>query len=70
MPSCLEDTRKVVQFIHDEISEEAFVNIMPQYYPCHRASEHPEIARRITAEEYRSALKFAQDIGLKRAGGH
>lgn len=70
MPSCLENTRKVIQFIRDEISPEAYVNIMSQYHPCYRASEFPLIARRITQEEYRSALKFAEDLGLKRAGAH
>jgi putative pyruvate formate lyase activating enzyme len=70
MPSCLENTRKVIQFIHDEISPEAFVNIMAQYYPHYRASEFPQIARRVTLEEYQSALKFAEDLGLRRAGGH
>lgn len=68
MPSCLENTKKVMRFIHDEISKDAFVNIMSQYYPCHRAFEYPEIARRITGEEYRSALKIAEDLGLRRAG--
>lgn len=70
MPSYPENTEKVLQFIRDEISENAFVNIMSQYYPCHRASEYPEIARRVTAEEYRSALNFAEDLGLRRAGRH
>ncbi|HAR94597.1 MAG TPA: radical SAM protein [Deltaproteobacteria bacterium] len=70
MPSCLENTRKVIRFIHDEISKEAFVNIMAQYYPHYRACDFPEIARRITPEEYRSALQFAEDVGLRRAGGH
>ncbi len=70
MPSCLENTRKVIQFIHDEISSEAFVNIMAQYYPYYRAKEFPQIARRITVDEYRSALQFAEDMGLRRAGAH
>jgi putative pyruvate formate lyase activating enzyme len=70
MPSCLENTRKVIRFLHDEISKEAFVNIMAQYYPHYRACDFPEIARRITPEEYQSALKLAEDLGLRRAGGH
>jgi putative pyruvate formate lyase activating enzyme len=60
----------VLQSIRDEVSEDAFVNIMAQYHPCHQASEYPKIARRITAEKYGSALKFAEDLGMRRTGGH
>jgi putative pyruvate formate lyase activating enzyme len=70
MPSNLENTRDVLRFIRDEISEDAFVNIMAQYHPCYRAYDYPEIAHPITTEEYRLALQFARDMGLRRAGGH
>jgi len=70
MPSCIEDTKKVLTFVRDEISENAYVNIMAQYHPCHNAYEHEEIARRITDEEYYGALSFAREIGLTRAATH
>lgn len=70
MPSCGEDTRNVLQFIRDEISHDAFVNIMAQYHPCYKAGEYFEISRRITAQEYREALEFARSIGLSRASHH
>jgi putative pyruvate formate lyase activating enzyme len=68
MPSYPENTKRVIRFIHDEVSKDAFVNIMSQYHPCYRASEFPEIARQITVEEYRSALTFAEDLGLEEGG--
>ena len=46
------------------------MNIMAQYYPTYRAWEHPELARRITREEYRQALELARRLGLSRAGPH
>lgn len=70
MPSCLEDTKNVLQFIKEEISENAFVNIMAQYRPCYRAEKFPEIARRITPQEYNFALEYARKIGLRRASTH
>lgn len=70
MPSCGEDTKKVLMFIKEEISKNAFVNIMAQYRPCYRAENFPEIGRRITSEEYYSALEYARLIGLKRASSH
>jgi len=70
MPACGEDTKKVLRFVREEISDNAYVNIMAQYHPCHKAYEHEEIARRITNEEYYEALSYAEKIGLIRAATH
>jgi len=70
MPSCGEDTKNVLQFIRNEISQDAFVNIMAQYHPCYRADKYREISRRITDQEFREALEFARSIGLSRASHH
>lgn len=70
MPSCEEDTRLILRFIREEISHNAFVNIMAQYHPCNRAKDYPEIARRISNREYHEALGYALKIGLSRATNH
>ena len=70
LPNGLAGTERVLRFIKEEISPDTYVNIMAQYYPTHRAWAYPEIARRITAEEYRRALAVAQELGLRRAGPH
>jgi putative pyruvate formate lyase activating enzyme len=70
MPSCGDDTKNILRYIREEISPNAFVNIMSQYHPCNKAGEYPEIARRITSREYRDALDYAREIGLVRASNH
>lgn len=67
MPSCGEDTKRIMEFIRDEVSQNAFVNIMAQYHPCHRAGEFEEIAGRISLEEHTEAIGYARSIGLSRA---
>lgn len=37
-----------------------------QYHPCYRAFKYPQIARRITSQEYSKSLQLAQKAGLKR----
>jgi putative pyruvate formate lyase activating enzyme len=66
MPEHLADSLEVFKFLATEISPETFVNVMEQYRPCHEADRFPEIARRLEADEFRSALKLAQEGGLKR----
>jgi len=70
MPALVENTREVLSFVRTEVSRDAFVNVMAQYHPCHRAFEYPEIARRPTMKEYGDALEYARMIGLTRAVGH
>jgi putative pyruvate formate lyase activating enzyme len=70
MPSHGENTKDVLLFIRQEISRDAFVNIMAQYHPCYQASRFPEISRRPTMKEYNEAVEYARDIGLGRAGRH
>lgn len=66
MPNNLAGTREIMEFLAKEISPDTFVNIMDQYYPAHEARRFPEIARRVTREEFRKALQEASQAGLKR----
>lgn len=66
MPDGLAGTKKVVEFIAKELSPDSYVNIMGQYRPCYKAFDYPEIARRITAEEYEEAIGLAREVGLYR----
>lgn len=70
LPGGLAGTEKVLRFIAEELSRETFVNIMAQYYPTYKAWQYPELARRITPEEYREALEIARRLGLSRAAPH
>ncbi len=42
----------------------AYVNLMFQYRPEYRAALHPEMDRRLSAEEKAAALEVARDLGL------
>lgn len=70
MPTYGDDTKQILRFIRDEVSENSFVNLMAQYHPCNRAHEYPDIARRISNREFAKALDFARELGLLRATGH
>lgn len=64
LPENLAGTAEAMDFLAREVSPRCFVNIMDQYYPAYRAREFPPLDRRITAAEYRAAVKIAQEKGL------
>ena len=66
MPEDLTGSRRVFEFLAQEISPRTFVNIMDQYYPAYRARNYPELSRRITGEEFRRAHRWAREAGLSR----
>jgi putative pyruvate formate lyase activating enzyme len=64
MPGNIAGTQDFVRWVARELSPKPYVNIMEQYHPSHRASEFPEIARRITDSEWRQALVWARTAGI------
>ncbi len=64
MPGNVAQSQKVMQWIASNLPKNTYVNIMSQYTPMFRASEFPEIARRITFAEYQNAVNAARRAGL------
>ena len=66
LPNGISGTEEFLKFVADELSKTSYINIMRQYRPEYKASEYPEIARRITKQEYNEALNWAKKYGLQR----
>ena len=65
MPGRLAGTAEFVKWLAEEVSPDTYVNIMRQYHPCHKAKNYKEINRRITDSEFREAVEWAGDQGLR-----
>ncbi|HEY46095.1 MAG: radical SAM protein [Anaerolineae bacterium SM23_ 63] len=66
LPEGLAGTEEIVRFLAEEISTNTYLNLMDQYRPSFKAHEYPPLNRRLTSDEYREALKMAQEAGLTR----
>lgn len=66
LPDNLAGTRDVMEFLAREISPHTYVNVMGQYRPCGRASEHPSLRKFLTDREHAEAQKQAREAGLTR----
>jgi putative pyruvate formate lyase activating enzyme len=68
MPGEIAGTRHIMHWIAQELGPETYVNVMAQYYPAGKVTdtEHAEINRAITREEFRDALASAREAGLPR----
>jgi putative pyruvate formate lyase activating enzyme len=66
MPGDAAGTSGVMRFLASEISCHTYVNVMDQYRPCGKAGRDAAVNRRITWEEYDTALEQARAAGLYR----
>ena len=72
LPENLAGSDSVLSWIAQEISRDSYVNIMNQYRPSWHASSksllspYQSLGRRITNDEYLSAIRCALDSGLHR----
>ncbi len=64
LPGMVEDSKRVLRWIKENLPEGVLVSLMAQYTPLHHASRYPEIDRRLTLTEYGEVLDFCVDIGL------
>ncbi len=64
LPDGVSGTADCLAFVAEELGPETFVGLMAQYYPAHRAPEHPRIARRLTAAEWDEAVAAHAEAGL------
>lgn len=64
MPNDVSGTKEVIKWIAGNLPKDTYLNLMSQYTPVYKAREYPEIARRITREEYYSAVSYAKEAGL------
>jgi putative pyruvate formate lyase activating enzyme len=64
MPNNVAGTDRFVQWVAKELTPTTYVNLMAQYHPEHKAFDHPEISRRITAQEWNQARAWARAAGL------
>ena len=65
LPSHREDSFKVLDIIKENFGTEAYVSLLRQYTPMHRASEFKEINRRLMSMEYTKVIDHFFEIGLK-----
>ena len=68
MPDNIAETYKVIDFVK-KLSKDTYFNLMDQYRPAYHAMSNPKINRKITAEEFNRAHKYALDAGLTRLSG-
>lgn len=66
LPGQLENTKGVLEYIAETFKPgDILFSLMRQYIPCGRASDFPEINRRLSDEEYAEAESYMEACGIE-----
>lgn len=65
LPSNINDSKKILWWIKNNLGADTFVSLMSQYTPFAEAEKHKEINRRLFTAEYDKVVNYFFEIGLK-----
>lgn len=65
LPNNIENSKKVLKWIKENMPSQIYVSVMTQYFPTYKAKEYEEINRKITKEEYEEIENYIYDLGIE-----
>lgn len=67
MPGFLSETKKILDYLHDEYGEDIYISLMSQYTPMPNVKDIPKLNRRIDMKQYETMVDYCVKIGIKNA---
>ena len=64
LPNHIENSKKVLKWIKENLDNKVFVSIMAQYFPTYKAKDIEKINRKLTQKEYQEIMEYVDSIGL------
>jgi len=65
LPSCRQDSKKILSAIKENFGNNVYISIMNQYTPMYKAKDIKPLNRRLTTFEYEDVIEYFFDIGLE-----
>lgn len=65
IPNNINNSKKVLKWIKENIDKNVYVSVMAQYFPTHKAKEIKEISRKLTKEEYSEVEQYLYDLDIE-----
>ncbi len=65
LPLNLTQTRKILEWIKENLPDNVIISLMSQYVPLGKACEHKEINRKLTTREYEKVLDMFDELGFE-----
>ena len=65
LPSYIENSKKVLKWIKDNLDDKIYVSIMAQYFSTYKAKEYEKINRKLTKEEWKEIENYIEKLEIE-----
>lgn len=65
LPNSIENSKKVLKWIDENIDKKVYVSIMAQYFPTYKAKEDERLNRKLTKEEYEEIEDYLYSLNIE-----
>lgn len=66
LPNMIENSKKVLKWIKDNLDNNVYVSVMAQYFPTYLAKEDDKINRKLTKEEWKEIEEYIDEIEIQQ----
>ena len=65
LPNNIENSKKVLKWIVENLPKEIYISVMAQYFPTYKAKEMNEINRKLTKEEWKQIEDYIDELEIE-----
>jgi len=65
LPNNIDNSKKVLNWIKENIDFKVYISIMAQYFPCYKAKNIEDLNRKLTKEEYEEIEEFVYSLNIE-----
>ena len=65
LPNYIENSKKVLKWIKENMNDDIYVSIMAQYFPTYKAKEIDELSRKLTNDEWEEIESYVEELGIE-----
>ena len=65
LPNHIENTKKVLKWITENLPEDTYISVMAQYFPTYKAKENKDLNRKLTKEEWEEIQKYIEELEIE-----
>lgn len=65
LPNYIENSKKVLKWIVENLPKDIYVSVMAQYFPTYKAKEYEKMNRKLTKEEWKNIENYIEELGIE-----
>ena len=65
LPNNIQNSKNVLKWIKENMPTNVVISLMAQYFPTYKASNDPEINRKLTEEEYSQIENYLYELNIE-----